>query len=152
MGCSMGACSIWSCLKYIPHRHLIFISLWSILIYFSFINSELSFIYRLLGASPVVPFVNYWWPSVPSALSLQTFRSLPRSMNAWWVSLFLLVLSNFSISNVSFATKFRKKVTQQGEHELLNRDILASYGSKWEFNPIIDLSNSFPDNNGSIHI
>ena len=43
-------------------------------------------------------------------------------------------------------------MTQQGEHESLNRDILASFGSKWEFDPIVDLSNPFPDNNGSVHI
>lgn len=27
----------------------------------------------------MVPFANYWWPSVPSALLLQTFRKLPQS-------------------------------------------------------------------------
>ena len=29
IGCSMGASSVWSCLKYIPDRHF-FISLWSV--------------------------------------------------------------------------------------------------------------------------
>ena len=36
--------------------------------------------------------------------------------------------------------------------ESLNRDLLAFLGEKWEFDPIIDVSNPFPDNNGSVHI
>ena len=43
-------------------------------------------------------------------------------------------------------------MAQQGEHESLNRDILTVLGEKWEFDPIIDVSNPFPDNNGSVHI
>ena len=35
-------------------------------------------IYRLVGACLVVPFVNYWWPSIPPALAKQSFRKLPR--------------------------------------------------------------------------
>ncbi|CAK9311820.1 unnamed protein product [Citrullus colocynthis] len=53
VGVSMGAYPIWSCLKYIPHR--------------------------LLGASLVVPFVNYWWHVIPSALLKKPLNQLPQS-------------------------------------------------------------------------
>lgn len=46
--------------------------------------------------------------------------------------------------------KFQEKVRQQGDHESLYRDLLAGYG-KWEFDPI-DLTNPFPNNEGSVHI
>lgn len=39
---------------------------------------------------------------------------------------------------------------QQGVYESLHRDILAGY-AKWEFDPL-DVSNPFPDNEGSVHI
>lgn len=150
IGCSMGASTVWSCLKYIPHR--------------------------LLGASLVVPFANYWWPSVPSALLLQTFRKLPQSYQRtfkiahytpwlyyWWMTQkwfpTLVADGMFSDSDLEIIKRLSgclnhspEKVTQQGEHESLNRDILAILGEKWEFDPIIDLSNPFPDNNGSVHI
>ena len=44
----------------------------------------------------------------------------------------------------------QEKVRQQGVHESLHRDILAGY-AKWEFD-IMDISNPFPDNEGSVHL
>lgn len=41
-------------------------------------------------------------------------------------------------------------MTQQGVYESLHRDILAGY-AKWEFDPL-DVSNPFPENEGSVHI
>lgn len=32
----------------------------------------------------------------------------------------------------------------KSEHESLNRDLLAVLGEKWEFDPIIDVNNPFP--------
>ncbi|XP_038894681.1 uncharacterized protein LOC120083152 [Benincasa hispida] len=150
IGCSMGACGIWSCLKFIPHR--------------------------LLGASLVVPFGNFWWPSVPSALSLRAFRKLPRSYQQtfqiahytpwlyhWWKtqkwSPTLGVDGMFCDSDAEILKRLSgglnhnpEKVTQQGEDESLNRDILTILGEKWEFDPITDVSNPFPDNSGSVHL
>ncbi|XP_022142422.1 uncharacterized protein LOC111012560 [Momordica charantia] len=137
IGCSLGAYPIWSCLKYIPHR--------------------------LLGAALVVPFVNYWWPSVPSALSKQSFRKLPQSFQwifgiahytpwlyHWWTrKKFPSTVDEgmFTDSDLELLKGIllerpddvQKKIKQQGERESVNRDILAAYG-KWEFDPIMELS------------
>ncbi|XP_023740468.1 uncharacterized protein LOC111888546 isoform X2 [Lactuca sativa] len=50
IGLSMGAYAVWSCLRYIPHR--------------------------LSGVSLVVPFVDYWWPCLPSDLAKEVFELL----------------------------------------------------------------------------
>lgn len=39
---------------------------------------------------------------------------------------------------------------QQGIHESLHRDIMTGF-AKWEFDPL-DISNPFPNNEGSVHI
>ncbi len=44
----------------------------------------------------------------------------------------------------------QEKIRQQGVHESLYRDIIAGY-AKWEFDPV-DISNPFPDDEGSVHI
>lgn len=44
----------------------------------------------------------------------------------------------------------QEKIQQQGEYESLHRDIMTGY-AKWEFDPV-DLSNPFPENEGSVHI
>lgn len=44
----------------------------------------------------------------------------------------------------------QEKIQQQGVHESLYRDLMVGYG-KWEFDPM-DLTNPFPDNEGSVHI
>ncbi|XP_021829713.1 uncharacterized protein LOC110769958 [Prunus avium] len=55
------------------------------------------------------------------------------------------------MQKVSEATSVgQEKITQQGDHESLFRDILAGY-AKWEFDPS-DLKNPFPENEGSVHI
>ncbi|CAN6692134.1 unnamed protein product [Malus baccata var. baccata] len=152
IGISMGAYPVWSCLKYIPHR--------------------------LSGASLVVPFVNYWWPRFPADLSRESLGKLQLSdqwtfrvahytpwLFHWWMtqkwfpSLSILAGNNaiFCPKDLEMLQKLsetpslgQEKITQQGEHESLFRDILAGYG-KWEFDPL-DLSNPFPDNEGSVHI
>ncbi|KAL6276425.1 hypothetical protein ACE6H2_020026 [Prunus campanulata] len=152
IGISMGAYPVWGCLKYIPHR--------------------------LSGASLVVPFVHYWWPCVPANLSRESLSRLPVSdqwafrvahyapwLFHWWMtqkffpSLSMLSGNNSIFSRadlemmqkVSEATSVgQEKITQQGDHESLFRDILAGY-AKWEFDPS-DLKNPFPENEGSVHI
>ncbi|GFZ20320.1 alpha/beta-Hydrolases superfamily protein [Actinidia rufa] len=44
----------------------------------------------------------------------------------------------------------QEKIRQQGVYESLYRDILAGY-AKWEFDPL-DITNPFPENEGSVHI
>ncbi|KAG6592364.1 hypothetical protein SDJN03_14710, partial [Cucurbita argyrosperma subsp. sororia] len=146
IGCSVGAHAIWSCLKYIPHR--------------------------LLGASMVVPTVNFWWPSLPSALSQQSFNKLPQSYKRtlwiahytpwlfyWWMTQKwfpklgregVFSDSDEIILNRLLERPEQKKVLQQGQHDSFNRDILCSYG-KWEFD-LMALTNPFPDNKGSVHM
>ncbi|POO01266.1 Alpha/Beta hydrolase [Trema orientale] len=152
LGISMGGYPIWSCLKYIPHR--------------------------LSGAALVVPFVNYWWPCLPSNLARESLGQLAPSdqwtfrvahyapwLFYWWMtqkwfpSLSILSGSTaiFSVKDLEIIKKLSEapsvgqdKITQQGAHESLHRDIMAGYG-KWEFDPL-DVANPFPDNSGSVHI
>ncbi|XP_038890210.1 uncharacterized protein LOC120079849 [Benincasa hispida] len=146
IGCSMGTYPIWGCLKYIPHR--------------------------LLGASLVVPIVNFWWPSLPSALSQHSFEKFPESYKrtfriahytpwlfyCWMTQKWFKILgrqgmflhSDSTILNRLLKRPEQKKVLQQGEHESLHRDLLCAYG-KWEFDPM-ELTNPFPDNKGSVHM
>ncbi|CAJ2660176.1 unnamed protein product [Trifolium pratense] len=150
LGVSMGAYSIWSCLKYIPHR--------------------------LSGAALVVPFVSYWWPSFPDNLSREAFQMLPQSdqwtfrvarytpwLFHWWMtqkwfpSLSFTKIEMLSSDDVEILKSLsetpntgKEKITQQGEYESLHRDIMAGFG-KWEFGPT-EIKNPFPDNDGSVHI
>ncbi|XP_004141637.1 uncharacterized protein LOC101207737 [Cucumis sativus] len=146
IGLSMGTYPIWACLKYIPHR--------------------------LLGASLVVPSVNFWWPSFPSALSQHSFEKLPKSfkrtykiayytpwlINLWmtqkWFPAFerdgLFLASDLTIANRMDKLPGKKNALLQGEHESLHRDIICANG-KWEFDPM-ELTNPFPDNKGSVHM
>ncbi|KAJ8750121.1 hypothetical protein K2173_014036 [Erythroxylum novogranatense] len=152
MGMSMGAYPIYSCLKYIPHR--------------------------LSGASLIVPFINYWWPRLPASVSRAGFQKLlncdrrtfqvahyaPWLFYWWMTQKWFPSLSMMSGNTAIFCPQDMEtmaklsetpsvdqdKITQQGVHESLHRDIIAGYG-KWEFDPL-DLSNPFPDNEGSVHI
>lgn len=150
IGMSLGAYSVWSCLKYIPHR--------------------------LLGAALVVPFVNYWWPSFPDNLSREAFQMLPQSdqwtfrvahytpwLFYWWMtqkwfpSLSFTNIEMFPSDDVEILKSLseapdtgQEKITQQGQYESLHRDIIAGFG-KWEFGPT-EISNPFPENDGTVHI
>ncbi|XP_011016466.1 PREDICTED: uncharacterized protein LOC105119964 [Populus euphratica] len=152
IGMSMGAYPVYGCLKYIPHR--------------------------LAGASLVVPFVHYWWPSLPANIAREGFQKLctadQRTFQVahhtpwlfyWWMtqkwfpSLSIMAgnMNLFSPPDMEIIKKLsetpkvgQKKVRQQGVHESLHRDILAGY-AKWEFD-IMDISNPFPNNEGSVHL
>ncbi|KAF5447505.1 hypothetical protein F2P56_033056 [Juglans regia] len=150
IGASMGGYPVWSCLKYIPHR--------------------------LLGASLLSPFVHYWWPSVPSNLSRKAFGSLRPSYQwtfriahytpwlfHWWMTQkWFPTLSTegaamFNDHDIEILKRLleapsngQEKITQQGEYESLQRDIIAGYG-KCEFDPT-DITNPFPKNEVSVHI
>lgn len=151
MGISMGTYSIWSCLKYIPHR--------------------------LSGATLIVPVANYWWPSFPANVSKQAYKMqlvqdqwavrvahyVP-SLLHWWMTQKWFPSSAiaarhpglFSRRDKEVASKLaalgpqKKKAVQQGDFESLHRDMMVGFGT-WEFDPL-DLSNPFPDNEGSVHI
>ncbi|KAF5751612.1 Alpha/beta-Hydrolases superfamily protein isoform 1 [Tripterygium wilfordii] len=152
LGMSMGGYPVYGCLKYIPHR--------------------------LAGASLVVPFVHYWWSSLPASLSRQAFKKLLVQdqwsfriahhapwLFYWWMtqkwfpSLSIKAgnMAIFSPRDLEIIKKMsetpsvgQEKNKQQGDHECLHRDIIAGY-AKWEFDPL-DLDNPFPDNEGSVHI
>lgn len=87
IGISMGAYPIYSCLKYIPHRHVAqfayklqasYVFLPLALQHFCFVIFSYVFLstYRLAGASLVVPFVHYWWPCLPANISNEAFNRL----------------------------------------------------------------------------
>lgn len=92
IGISMGAYPVWSCLKYIPHRHAtyfnnlatVFSFSFSIMLLLSFnllkLGKHASHILpihcRLSGVSLVVPFVNYWWPRIPASLLRESLERL----------------------------------------------------------------------------
>ncbi|THF99522.1 hypothetical protein TEA_002974 [Camellia sinensis var. sinensis] len=155
IGFSMGAYPVWSCLKYIPHRHD--------------------------RASLVVPFVHYWWPRFPNRvadISKKGIKTLPARdrwtfrvahyapwLFNWWMT--QKWFPNLSIMTGNMAvfcdpdlemlkilsstpTVGQEKIQQQGIYESLYRDILVGY-SKWDFGPL-DIANPFPNNEGSIHI
>ncbi|KAJ7001853.1 hypothetical protein NC653_012056 [Populus alba x Populus x berolinensis] len=133
---------------------------------------------RLSGASLVVPFVHYWWPSLPANISREGFQTLctadQRTFQVahhtpwlfyWWMtqkwfpSLSIMAgnMNLFSPPDMEIIKKLsetpnvgQEKVRQQGVHESLHRDILAGY-AKWEFD-IMDISNPFPNNEGSVHL
>lgn len=62
----------------------------------------------------------------------------------WWNT-----LPSFFLSFLSSAI-FQERVTQQGVHECLHRDIMVGFGD-WEFDPT-ELSNPFPNNDGAVHL
>ncbi|XP_023519850.1 uncharacterized protein LOC111783180 [Cucurbita pepo subsp. pepo] len=146
IGFSLGAYPIWSCLKYIPHR--------------------------LVGACLVVPFVNYWWPSIPPALAKQSFRKLPRLFQFtygiahytpliyyWWTKqkwfpsmvsegMFIDYDLKWLKKRIDTPNNNQEEITQQGEYESLHRDVLVAYAN-WEFDPM-ELTNQFKE--GSVHL
>ncbi|XP_028808256.1 uncharacterized protein LOC114762830 [Neltuma alba] len=152
LGFSMGGYIVWGCLRYIPHR--------------------------LSGASLVVPFVSYWWPSFPQDLLREAFKRLPHRdrwtfrvahhapwLLHWWMSQKLFPSLSFLSGNMSVYSPDdldllnslskqpsigEEKITQQGEHESLHRDLITALG-KWEFSPI-EIRNPFPEKEGSVHI
>lgn len=150
IGFSMGGQVIWTCLKYIPHR--------------------------LAGATLIAPVVNYWWPGFPANLSKEAYyQQLPQDQWAlriahyapwltyWWNSQKLFPASSviahrieiFSKSDLQLMSRFpprehQRLVRQQGEHESLYRDMIIGFGT-WEFDPMV-LENTFPNNDGSVHL
>ncbi|KAK7845636.1 hypothetical protein CFP56_009067 [Quercus suber] len=129
----------------------------------------------LSGVALVVPFVHYWWPCFPANLAREAFGRLPLSFQRtfriahytpwlfyWWMTQTwfpTLSMGQATLTNQDYEILKRlseipsvgqEKVTQQGVYESLHRDILAGY-AKWEFDPL-DVSNPFPDNEGSVHI
>lgn len=152
LGISMGAYPVWSCLKYIPHR--------------------------LSGVALVVPVVNYWWSCLPASLAEKAFKKLlvqdqwtfrvahytPWLFNWWmtqkWFPSLSISAGNmaiFSQPDLKILKKLseaphigEEKISQQGVYESLYRDIMGGYG-KWEFDPM-DLTNPWPDHEGSAHI
>ncbi|KAL5579931.1 hypothetical protein UlMin_012373 [Ulmus minor] len=150
IGISMGGYPAWSCLKYIPNR--------------------------LSGIALVVPFVHYWWPSIPANLSRECFAKLPSSFQwtfrvahytpwlfYWWMTQkYFPTLSGteevYSDKDLEILKRLltkassvdQEKMTQQGVYESLHRDILAGY-AKWDFDPV-HITNPFPNDEGSVHI
>ncbi|CAH8386027.1 unnamed protein product [Eruca vesicaria subsp. sativa] len=152
IGLSVGAYSVYSCLKYIPHR--------------------------LAGAVLVVPFVSYWWTKVPQDILSKAFKLLPEDIRwtfrvahyvpwllYWWLTQKWFPSSSiisgnsalFSDTDLVIIKKMlenpsphMEKVRQQGDHECLHRDIIAGFAT-WEFDPT-ELENPFTEGGGSVHM
>jgi len=45
----------------------------------------------------------------------------------------------------------QEQVTQQGVFESMHRTLMIGVGN-WEFSPLMDLENPFPNNEGSVHL
>ncbi|KAF2615448.1 hypothetical protein F2Q70_00007738 [Brassica cretica] len=152
IGVSLGAYSVYSCLKYIPHR--------------------------LAGAVLVVPFVSYWWTKVPQNMLSEALKLLPET-DQWtfrvahyvpWLLYWWLTQKLFTSSSVISGSKalrsnkdlviikkkqenpnpLMRKATQQGDHECLHRDMIAGF-TTWEFDPT-ELENPFEEGVGSVHM
>ncbi|KAL4183020.1 hypothetical protein AMTRI_Chr11g96060 [Amborella trichopoda] len=152
MGFSMGGYTVWSCLKYIPHR--------------------------LAGAALIAPVINYWWPGFPSNLlkegynwqlvqdqwALRIFHYLP-CLTYWWntqtwfpgCSVPLADPRIFNpwdtqmLPNISTMRKpYMGQARQQGIYNSIVRDLVVGFGT-WDFDPM-DLENPFSDGNGSVHL
>uniref|UniRef100_A0A803QUN9 AB hydrolase-1 domain-containing protein n=2 Tax=Cannabis sativa TaxID=3483 RepID=A0A803QUN9_CANSA len=155
IGFSMGGQAIWGCLKFIPNR--------------------------LAGAGLIAPVINYWWPSFPKNLSTEAYYQQPPQdqwalrvahylpwLTYWWNTQKFFPASSVIASNPQTLSpqdmEIMKKLfsasgpdmktymaKQQGEFESLHRDMMIGFGS-WEFDPVDDLKNPFPNNEGSVHI
>ncbi|KAG2311166.1 hypothetical protein Bca52824_022723 [Brassica carinata] len=178
LGVSLGAYSVYSCLKYIPHRYKL---KFTIIIFFSFLSHILHFflvIYRLAGAVLVVPFVSYWWTKVPQDILSKALKLMPEKdqwtyrvahyfpwLLYWWLTQKLFtsssVISDRSVlcSDRDLAILKKKlenpspcmgKARQQGDHECLHRDMIAGFAT-WEFDPT-ELENPFAEGVGSVHM
>ncbi|KAG7556089.1 Serine aminopeptidase S33 [Arabidopsis suecica] len=152
LGISLGAYSVYSCLKYIPHR--------------------------LAGAVLVVPFVNYWWTKVPQDKLSKALELMPKKdqwtfrvahyvpwLLYWWLTQKLFPSSSMITGNNALCSDkdlviIKKKmenpspgmakVRQQGDHECLHRDMIAGFAT-WEFDPT-ELENPFAEGEGSVHV
>eukprot|EP00262_Sarcandra_glabra_P013705 TRINITY_DN3869_c0_g1_i1.p1 TRINITY_DN3869_c0_g1~~TRINITY_DN3869_c0_g1_i1.p1 ORF type:complete len:350 (+),score=49.49 TRINITY_DN3869_c0_g1_i1:55-1104(+) len=153
IGFSWGGYSVWGCLKYIPHR--------------------------LQGAALIAPAINFWWPSFPANLSREAYRKqlvqdqwtlriahYTRPLFYWWMTQKWFPSSSYvQIKPEIFSPQDKEimqkilanrrpsnpdKGRQQGDYECLHRDLMVGFGT-WEFDPM-DIVNSFPHNEGSVHI
>ncbi|GMG99477.1 hypothetical protein Nepgr_001317 [Nepenthes gracilis] len=152
VGFSMGGQTLWSSLKYIPHR--------------------------LAGVALLAPVVNYWWSGLATNISKEAFQQqLPQDQWAtrvahytpwltyWWNTQKFFPSSSvasrkpdkFNLQDLQLITKIlpltinhTPQVRQQGEFESIHRDMMVGFG-KWEFSPL-DLTNPFKDNKGSVHL
>ncbi|KAL0534288.1 hypothetical protein IC582_028577 [Cucumis melo] len=127
IGCSIRASSIWSRLKYIPHR--------------------------LVGASLVVPFANYWWPSVPTAVSLQAFRKLPPSyQRTFQIAHYTPWLFHWWMAQKWFPTLVGDGVFSDSDFEILKRlsGSLNHNPEKVNTNHLIETYWLFWEKNGSL--
>ncbi|XP_031474132.1 uncharacterized protein LOC116246405 [Nymphaea colorata] len=152
IGFSMGGHSVWSCLKYIPHR--------------------------IAGGALIAPVVNYWWPSFPTNLSREAYNkqllqdqwALRVAHYAPWLTYWWMTQKWFPSSSVAskdprvftspdmeLIHKLRDLKTcsqgysrQQGAYVSIHQDMNIGFGS-WEFNPM-DLDNPFPNGEASVHL
>ncbi|KAI0499853.1 hypothetical protein KFK09_018061 [Dendrobium nobile] len=144
---SIGGCSAWACIKYIPER--------------------------LAGVALLTPVINYRWPGFPKSLFQEAYKqqhvgdqwTLRISYYApwllyWWMSKSWLPTSTvakgttylpnrrdaeyreFAISN-GIREERRKLATQQGVQESYYRDLMVMFG-KWDFDPMDLQKPAFP--------
>ncbi|XP_059627544.1 uncharacterized protein LOC132270384 isoform X2 [Cornus florida] len=156
VGLSLGAYTTWGCLKYIPNR--------------------------LAGMALVVPFINPWWPSLPTKLCTEAFRKfLPRDQwgfrvahyapRLFWLTQKLLP-STMMMSLEDFMER-NPEVYRKCDMEVLSRmsQILMDNGHKVQQQGVYEslyrdvmvlfgkwefdpteLEDPFPDGEGSVHL
>ncbi|GLJ11764.1 hypothetical protein SUGI_0176380 [Cryptomeria japonica] len=150
MGISIGGHSVWSCLKYIPHR--------------------------IQGATLVSPVINYRWSGFPAKVSGEAYRQQAIEdqwalrvlyyapwLTYWWMTQNWFPSSTAIKGNWKSVNKqdndMRSKaaadpnsiqrlsaIVQQGVFKSLHRELMVMFG-KWEFDPMdlkIDGVNNLP--------
>lgn len=89
MGASIGTYCVWSCIKYIPHRHVLKFSSENVkpFDHTDVVLIDLHLSSRLAGVMLIVPVINFWWPSFPPELVSQAFKQqLKRDQWKLWIA------------------------------------------------------------------
>ncbi|KAM6584238.1 hypothetical protein CsatB_011240 [Cannabis sativa] len=157
MGFSMGGQAIWGCLKYIPNRLAGAGLIAPVVNYWwpSFPTNISTEAYYLqlpedqwaLRVAHYLPWLTYWWNTQKWFPSLSV---KDEKLEIFSPQDLQLIMKRLSAPN-NEREKYRMLVRQQGDFESVHRDLRVGFGS-WEFDPMSDLKNPFPNNEGSVHL
>ncbi|XP_062091778.1 uncharacterized protein LOC133797763 isoform X1 [Humulus lupulus] len=157
IGYSMGGQAIWGCLKFIPNRLAGAGLITPVINYWwpSFpTNLSTEAYYQqppqdqwTLRVAHHLPWLTYWWNTqkifpASSVIARNPSMFSPQDLE--------IMKKRLSVSGPDMETNMQQ-VKQQGEFESLHRDMMVGFGS-WEFDPMDDLKNPFPNNEGSVHL
>ncbi|XXG63022.1 hypothetical protein AAC387_Pa05g1295 [Persea americana] len=151
IGISLGGQTVWSCLRYIPHR--------------------------LRAAALIAPAINYWWSGLPANLSSEAFKKQLAAdqwaarvahyapwLVYWWntqkwfpssnvISNFMDVMSpqdKVFLPKLGRVKPHKTYTRQQGEFESVHHDMIMAF-TDWGFSPM-DLENPFINKEGYVHL